>query len=104
MARRRRSRRSSIEDWGALQAQFQWSEQRSCELIRPVVLFGQPPAERAISRTAALFDDAGMRALLPAAPARLCDQNGPQAATIALLPRVFKSERIHSAHAGGERA
>ena len=43
----KRVRRSATEDWEALQLRFRWPEQADYELIRPVVLFGLPAADRA---------------------------------------------------------
>ena len=47
MPYRKRPRIESTEDWSQLQLQLAWPEQVSYELIRPVVLFGWSPAERA---------------------------------------------------------
>ena len=77
MSPRKRPRRVPTEDWRLLQEQFLWSEQRSYELVRPVVLFGQSPTERAeqtgvsirtIARTASLFEAEGMAGWLVAKP------------------------------------
>ena len=38
---------SATDDWEALQLRLQWPEQYDYELIRPVVLFGLPSADRA---------------------------------------------------------
>jgi len=38
------------DDWAQLQFRFAWAEQASYELVRPVVLFGLTPAERAFWR------------------------------------------------------
>ena len=43
----RRKRIPPIDDWEPLQRLTTSAEQRTYELIRPVVLFGQSPAERA---------------------------------------------------------
>src|SRR6266849_6534917 len=43
----RRVRTSPTDDWDTLQLKLAWPEQHQYELIRPVVLFGLPPAERA---------------------------------------------------------
>ncbi len=47
MPKPKRARISSTDDWQQLEALFEFPEQRLYELIRPVVLFGQTPAERA---------------------------------------------------------
>ena len=36
------------DDWKQLQLRFKWPDQQHYELIRPVVLFGQPADERAL--------------------------------------------------------
>ena len=68
----RRSRIEPTEDWPELQLSFHWPEQTGYELIRPVVLFGFTPAERAqqtgmaartIARKAHRFDTVGMQGL-----------------------------------------
>jgi hypothetical protein len=68
----RRSRIEPTDDWTELQLRFNWPEQGGYELIRPVVLFGFTPAERAqqtgmsartIARKANRFDLLGMQRL-----------------------------------------
>jgi hypothetical protein len=44
---RKRPRVEPTEDWAQLKLQLAWPEQVNYELIRPVVLFGFSPAERA---------------------------------------------------------
>jgi transposase len=65
------------EDWHQLRFHFTWAEQRSYELIRPVVLFGRSPAERAketgaaartIYRKVHRFDRLGMLGLFTEEP------------------------------------
>ncbi len=70
------------DDWQQLELRFTSPEQRTYELIRPVVLFGQSPADRArdtgaaqrtIYRRVQRFASEGMRGLFdetPASPAR----------------------------------
>jgi hypothetical protein len=62
------------DDWQQLQLYIDWPEQLAYELIRPLVLFGRPPAARAketgtaartIRRKADRFDAAGMASLFP---------------------------------------
>ena len=71
---RKRPRLEPTEDWSQLQLQLVWPEQVTYELIRPVVLFGLSPAERAkqtrvpertIYRRADRFDTEGMDSLGP---------------------------------------
>ena len=71
----KRSRIELTDDWTDLQLHFNWPEQGGYELIRPVVLFGFTPAERAqqtgmsartIARKANRFDTLGMQGLLEA--------------------------------------
>lgn len=60
------------DDWHQLQLLMDWPEQLAYELIRPVVLFGFTPAERAqqtgaaeraLRRKAHSFDSHGMASL-----------------------------------------
>lgn len=69
MLLRKRRRIEPTEDWTQLQLQLAWPEQVTYELIRPVVVFGFSPAERAqqtgvpartIYRRADRFDAEGM--------------------------------------------
>src|SRR4051812_49805839 len=76
---RKRPRIAPTDDWSQLQLQLAWPEQVSYELIRPVVLFGSSPAERAkqtgvpertLRRKADRFDTEGMAGLVePTRPA-----------------------------------
>jgi putative transposase len=75
MSARTRARLDPTDDWSQLQIGFEWPEQVSYELIRPVVLFGCTPAERAqqtgvsprtIYRKIGRFDARGMRGLFEA--------------------------------------
>ena len=70
----RRPRGAPTDDWEQLQLLTPFPEQRAYELLRPVVLFGRPPGERAretsipertIYRRAARFATAGMASLFP---------------------------------------
>ena len=47
MANRKRALFEPTDDWQQLQFQLDWLEQQRYELIRPVVVFGAPPVERA---------------------------------------------------------
>ena len=70
----RRPRLEPTDDWQQLQLLAPFPEQRAYELLRPVVLFGHSPAERAVEtgtaertlyRRAARFDAEGMVSLFP---------------------------------------
>lgn len=47
MPRRRRTQIEPTEDWDQLRLRFTWAGQTGYKLIRPVVLFGRLPVERA---------------------------------------------------------
>ena len=47
MASRKRALLEPTDDWQQLQFQLDWLEQQRYELIRPVVVFGSAPVERA---------------------------------------------------------
>ncbi len=73
----RRAKSEPTEDWSQLQRRFTWPEQASYELIRPVVLFGRSPAERAqqtgisrrtIYRKVGRFDTLGVLGLAETGP------------------------------------
>src|SRR3954468_6713005 len=77
MARHKRAQLAPTDDWHQLQFQLDWPEQQRYELIRPVVVFGSPPVERAkqtwvsartIYRRVGRFDDVGMQSLFEAEP------------------------------------
>jgi len=68
---------AATDDWQQLQLLAPFPEQRAYELLRPVVLFGRAPAERAgatgtaertLYRRAARFDAEGLASLF----ARFC--------------------------------
>src|ERR671928_1139327 len=70
----KRPRIEPTDDWRQLQLLAPFPEQRAYELLRPVVLLGRPPAERAgetgtaertLYRRAARFDAEGMASLFP---------------------------------------
>ncbi len=72
MPRTKRQQLEPTEDWSQLQLLAQFPEQRTYELLRPVVLFGRSPAERArqtgapqrtLYRQADRFELEGMRSL-----------------------------------------
>jgi transposase len=69
-----RPRVEPTDDWEQLQLLAPFPEQRADELLRPVVLYGRSPAQRAgetgtpertLSRRAARFDAEGMASLFP---------------------------------------
>ena len=77
MASRKRAPFEPTDDWQQLQFQLDWTEQTRYELIRPVVVFGAPPVERAkqtgvsartIYRRVSRFDELGMQSLFEAEP------------------------------------
>src|SRR5215213_8069857 len=77
MASRKRALLAPTDDWQQLQFQLDWLEQRRYELIRPVVVFGSAPVERAeqtgvsartIYRRVERFDQLGMQSLFEAEP------------------------------------
>src|SRR3954470_23847936 len=77
MASRKRALLERTDDWEQLQFQLDWLEQQRYELIRPVVVFGSPPAERAqqtggsartIYRRVGRFDELGVQRLFEAEP------------------------------------
>ena len=77
MASRKRALLAPTDDWEQLQFQFDWTEQTRYELIRPVVIFGSAPVERAeqtgvsartIYRRVERFDQLGMQSLFEAEP------------------------------------
>jgi transposase InsO family protein len=81
MPKRTRTKVEPTDDWQQLKLLANTPEQLTYELIRPVVLYGRSPAQRAketgaaqrtIHRRAAQFADAGMRSLFapPAEPHR----------------------------------
>ena len=77
MPRQRYERREPTHDWQQIQPLLKDSAQIQYEILRPVILWGQTPRERAaetgmsqrtIYYKANLFDQAGMASLLPPEP------------------------------------
>lgn len=77
MPTRRYERREPTHDWNEIRPLLKDPAQFQYEVIRPVILFGQTPKERAaetgvprstIYYRSNLFDQAGMASLFPAAP------------------------------------
>lgn len=79
-----RVRRAHTEEWRLLQQHCLWPEQRAYELVRPIVLFGDTPAERAaqtgaversLRRQADIFDAVGMASLFRPTPSQQQDHH-----------------------------
>ena len=47
MPKRKRVQREHTEDWQTIQQYTIWPEQTAYELLRPIVLFGDPATQRA---------------------------------------------------------
>lgn len=78
-----RPRRQPTDDWSQVQLFVASAEQATYEILRPIVLFGQLPADRAretgvpertLRRKAARFDVAGMRSLFDLDPPPVVDK------------------------------
>jgi transposase len=72
----RRRRVEHTEEWALIEPLLPWHEQREYELLRPIVLFGDTPAERAgqtgaaartLHEKARRFDEEGVPSLFPTA-------------------------------------
>src|SRR5512135_3271894 len=72
MPAKKRPRRERTDDWQKIQQYTLWPEQKVYELLRPVVLFNEPTAERAMEtgtaersmyRKVAQFEKQGMGSL-----------------------------------------
>src|SRR5437588_5480985 len=77
MPKRKRVQREHTEDWQTIQQYTFWPEQTAYELLRPVVLFGDPAIQRAqetgeprtsLERKADTFDEQGMVSLFASRP------------------------------------
>ncbi len=77
MPRASRPRQQPTDEWDQLRLLVTSPAQETYELLRPIVLFGQPPAararetgvpERTLRRKAARFDTHGMRSLFELDP------------------------------------
>lgn len=77
MPRRKRVQREHTEDWQTIQQYTLWPEQTAYELLRPVVLFGDPATKRSaetgeprptLERKADAFDKQGMVSLFASRP------------------------------------
>ncbi len=78
-----RPRHDPTDDWQQIRLFVGSPEQETYELLRPIVLFGQPPPERAqatgvpertLRRKAARFDATGMRSLFELDPLPIEDR------------------------------
>ena len=79
MPKRKRQQREHTEDWQTIQQYTLWPEQTAYELLRPVVLFGDPATGRAketgeprtsLERKADDFDEQGMVSLFASKPSK----------------------------------
>ena len=77
MPKRKRVQREHTEDWQTIQQYTLWPEQTAYELLRPVVLFGDPAIKRAeetgeprtsLERKADAFDEQGMVSFFASRP------------------------------------
>jgi hypothetical protein len=87
MPARQRQRTAPTDDWEQLQLLTAFPEQRTYELIRPIVLFGQSPSERArqtatpqrtLSRQAAQFEATGILSLFAPSPSTTKPRLAPE--------------------------
>jgi len=96
MPKVKRQRRERTDEWQQLRLLTTWPEQTAYELIRPIVLFGQVPAERAretgaaertLHRQAQRFETYGMAGLLRPSPKQRADAHRslPQALRRAIV-------------------
>lgn len=88
----KRSRRERTDEWQSLQQWTLWPEQELYEAIRPIILFGQTPGERAkeigaaqrtLSRKADEFERYGMRSLFASE-----EQGGARETSKTLPPEI----------------
>lgn len=77
MPKRKRVQREHTEDWQTIQQYTLWPEQTAYELLRPVVIFGDPATKRSeetgeprtsLERKADAFDEQGMVSLFASRP------------------------------------
>jgi putative transposase len=75
--KRKRAQREHTEDWQTIQQYTLWPEQTAYELLRPVVLFGDPATKRSeetgeprtsLERKADTFDEQGMVSFFASRP------------------------------------
>jgi hypothetical protein len=75
--KRKRVQREHTEDWQTIQQYTLWPEQTAYELLRPIVLYGDPAVQRAketgearntLERKADAFDEQGMVSLFASKP------------------------------------
>ena len=77
MPKRKRKQREHTEDWQTIKQYALWPEQAAYELLRPVVLFGDPAigrteetgeAKSTLDRKADVFEESGMASLFATKP------------------------------------
>ena len=77
MPKRKRVQREHTENWQTIQQYTLWPEQTAYELLRPVVLFGDPTTKRSgetgeprtsLERKADTFDEQGMVSFFASRP------------------------------------
>lgn len=77
MPKRKRIQREHTEDWQTIQQYTLWPEQTAYELLRPIVLFGDPATKRSeetgeprptLERKADAFDEQGMVSFFASRP------------------------------------
>src|SRR5262244_1567057 len=92
MPKRKREQREHTEDWQTIKQYTLWPEQQAYELLRPVVLFGDPAVQRAretgeakstIDRKAGDFEESGMVSLFGSLP-----EKQPQETARSLPPDI----------------
>ncbi len=85
MPRSKRPRRERTDDWQKIQQYTLWPEQKVYELLRPIVLFNEPAAERAqetgaaertVYHKAAQFEEQGMSSLFSRPNTNVGDTRG----------------------------
>src|SRR5947199_6603371 len=92
--KRKRIQREHTEDWQTIQQYTLWPEQTAYELLRPVVLFGDPAIGRAqetgeprtsLERKADAFDEQGMVSFFASRP-----RKQPQETARSLPPEMHQ--------------
>src|SRR5262249_50373659 len=100
MPKRTRTKVAPTDDWEQLKLLVDTPEQLTYELIRPVVLFGRSPAQRAketgaaqrtIHRRAARFADSGMSSLFGPS------SEGRRRLTLAIRTAILELKAEHPA-------
>ena len=90
--KRKRVQREHTEDWQTIRQSMLWPEQTAYELLRPIVLFGDPAIQRAketdeprstLERKADAFDEQGMVSFFASRP-----RKQPEASARSLPPEM----------------